>query len=307
MSVLGIESRSIRFLGLSAATAVLLVACGGSGSPTAVTPTIGPSAAASPATSAATGALTIATGTTASAGTLLTGTGGMTLYTWKKDTAPNTSACSGDCAGTWPPTTVGAGQTATAGPGVTGTLATFTRTDGTTQVSYNGAALYYFSGDSAAGDANGQGKGNVWFVATPTGASGGSPAPSTGASPAASSGSPVYTIGLATGSSGSYLTGEDGRSLYVYKKDSQSKSACTSSNCTTNWPPLTIDGSGTVAAGSGITGKIATFARPDGSMQVSWNGVPVYFFAGDTKSGDTNGSGVSPDWSLAAPKVRPGY
>ncbi len=307
MSVLGIQSRSIRLLGLSAASAVLVVACGGSGSsPTAVPPTIGPSTAATPATSAGTGALTIGSGTT-SAGTVLTGNGGMTLYITKKDTAPNTSTCTDACATNWPAATVDAGGTPTAGSGVTGTLATFMRTDGTTQVSYNGAPLYYFAGDSAAGDANGQGKGGVWFAATPTGASGGSPAPTTGAASPPPSGAPVYTIGLGSGSAGTYLTDSNGNSLYVYKKDSQGKSACTSSNCTTNWPPLTVDGGGAVAGDTGVTGTFATFPRPDGKMQVTWNGAPLYSFAGDSKSGDTNGVGVSPDWSLAAPKARPGY
>ena len=151
MSVLGIESSSLRLLGLSAATAVLVVACGGSGSasPTAATPTIGPSTPASPAASAAAGGpLTVATGTT-SVGTVLTGKDGMTLYTWKKDTTPNSSGCTGGCATAWPPVTVGAGETPVAGAGVTGTLATFTRSDGSAQVSYNGAALYYFAGDTA--------------------------------------------------------------------------------------------------------------------------------------------------------------
>ena len=64
--------------------------------------------------------------------------------------------------------TVDAGATPVAGAGVTGTLATFTRSDdGKTQVSYNGAALYYFAGDSAAGQANGQGSdgfGAKWWI-----------------------------------------------------------------------------------------------------------------------------------------------
>jgi len=307
MSILAIESRSLRFLGLSAATAILVAACGGSGStPTAITLTVVPSTAASPAASAATGGLTIATGTTASVGTVLTGNGGMTLYTWMKDTTPNASACTGQCIATWPAVTVDAAQTPVAGTGVTGTLATFTRTDdGKTQVSYNGAALYYFSGDSAVGDANGQGKGNVWFVATPSGASA-SPAPSTGASPAASSAGSAHTVDLAAGGT-PHFTGDNGLALYVFKKDGPSTSACTSSNCTTNWPPFTVKAGETAAAGSGVTGTIATFARPDGSMQVSWNGQPLYYFAGDSKPADTNGASVSPDWSLAAPKARPGY
>lgn len=308
MSALGIESSSLRLLGLSAATAVLVAACGGAAAtPTAVTPTLAPATPAAPATPvapasvAASGPLTIATGTT-SVGTVLTGKDGLTLYIWKKDTTPNSSGCTGGCATAWPPVTVGAGETPVAGAGVTGTLATFTRSDGSAQVSYNGAALYYFASDTKAGDATGQGKGD-FFVATPGGAAG-SPA----ASPAVSgAGGSTVTIGMATAGTVSYLTGADGKALYVFKKDSAGSSACTSSDCVGAWPPLSVATGQTAAAGSGVTGTVATFARADGSMQVSYNGLPLYYFSGDAKSGDTNGVGVSPDWSLASPKTKGGY
>jgi predicted lipoprotein with Yx(FWY)xxD motif len=304
MTALGIESSSLRVLGLGAATAVLLAACGGAAAtPTAVTPTLAPATPAAPASVTAGGSLTIATGTT-SVGTVLTGKDGLTLYTWKKDTTPNSSGCTGGCATAWPPVTVGTGETPIAGAGVTGTLATFTRSDGSTQVSYNGAALYYFASDSKAGDATGQGKGD-FFVATPSGASG-SPAATTGASPAASTAGSVHTVDLVS-SAPAHLTGDMGLALYAFKKDGPSTSACTSSNCVANWPPFTVKAGETAAAGTGVTGTIATFARPDGSMQVSWNGQPLYYFAGDTKPADTTGANVSPDWSLAVPKARPGY
>ena len=141
-------------------------------------------------------------------------------------------------------------------------------------------------------------------MATPSGASGLAGAPSTGVSPAASTSGSTHTVDVATVGAGSYLTGDKGLALYVFKKDGPSTSACTSSNCTTNWPPFTVKSGETAAAGMGVTGTVATFARPDGSMQVSYNGQPLYYFAGDSKSGDTNGVGVSPDWSLAAPRRR---
>jgi predicted lipoprotein with Yx(FWY)xxD motif len=55
------------------------------------------------------------------------------------------------------------------------------------------------------------------------------------------------------------------------------------------------------AAPAGATGTFATFARPDGTMQVSYNGKPLYYFAKDTKAGDTNGQGVGGKWFIAAP------
>jgi predicted lipoprotein with Yx(FWY)xxD motif len=122
------------------------------------------SAEASAASSAAAG-LVIGTGA-GTVGTYLTGADGMTLYTFKKDSA-NTSVCTDTCAGNWPPLIVAAGVTPTAGAGVTGALSTFSRADGTHQVAYGGKPLYYFASDTSAGDTNGQGIGGFWFVATP--------------------------------------------------------------------------------------------------------------------------------------------
>jgi predicted lipoprotein with Yx(FWY)xxD motif len=101
-----------------------------------------------------------------SAGSALAGEGGMTLYTFDNDTNGE-SSCYEGCVTNWLPFVVDEGQEATAGEGVTGDIGTTARTDGTTQVTYDGAPLYYFSGDSAAGDANGDGVGEVWHIAIP--------------------------------------------------------------------------------------------------------------------------------------------
>ncbi len=99
-----------------------------------------------------------------SAGDSLAGAKGMTLYINTKESS-GTIACTGGCATAWPPL-IG---TATAGSGVTGTLGTITRPDGSVQVTYNGAPLYYYATDAAAGDATGQGVGGIWFIASPSG------------------------------------------------------------------------------------------------------------------------------------------
>jgi predicted lipoprotein with Yx(FWY)xxD motif len=106
-------------------------------------------------------------GQNSSLGSFLVDSQGMTLYLYTKDT-PNTSNCYGGCATAWPPLlTTGA---PTAGAGVDDSkLGTTTRTDGSTQVTYNGWPLYYFAGDHAAGDTTGEGKGGVWYVITPDG------------------------------------------------------------------------------------------------------------------------------------------
>jgi predicted lipoprotein with Yx(FWY)xxD motif len=120
------------------------------------------------------GAVTVGSATSPTFGAFLTGPNGMTLYTHAGD-SPGTSTCAGSCATTWPPLTVPAGGQPAAGTGVTGTLTTLVRSDGTTQVAYDGLPLYYWQGDAKAGDATGDGVSgfSVAFVA------GAGPAPST--------------------------------------------------------------------------------------------------------------------------------
>ena len=50
-----------------------------------------------------------------------------------------------------------------------------------------------------------------------------------------------------------------------------------------------------------MSGKLTTFARPDGTMQVAYNGAPIYYFSGDAKAGETNGQGAGGKWFVAAP------
>jgi predicted lipoprotein with Yx(FWY)xxD motif len=57
----------------------------------------------------------------------------------------------------------------------------------------------------------------------------------------------------------------------------------------------------TAAAGTGVSGTIATFARDDASTQVSYNGKPLYYFAGDKVAGDAAGQGLGGKWFVAAP------
>jgi len=85
---------------------------------------------------------------------------GMTLYVFDNDT-DGTSTCTGDCEANWPPLT----GDVTAGDGVDDSLlGTTERDDGSVQVTYADQPLYYFAGDQAAGDLNGQAVGGVWWV-----------------------------------------------------------------------------------------------------------------------------------------------
>jgi predicted lipoprotein with Yx(FWY)xxD motif len=104
-------------------------------------------------------------------GAYLTDGTGKTLYLFAADTGGK-SNCNGACAAAWPPLHTTA--VATAGTGVTGSmLTTLTRTDGSKQVVYNGHPLYYFTGDTAAGQTHGQGVnafGGLWWLVSPAGA-----------------------------------------------------------------------------------------------------------------------------------------
>lgn len=150
----------------TAATALLLAgslaACGSSTDDAGTTPTPTPSSAApSPTGGGATTAATVATAST-NLGTVLVDGSGMTLYMYTQDTqGAGASTCEGECLAAWP-ALVG---TPSAGTGVEASrLGSFTRTDGTTQVSYNGWPLYFWVQDNAPGDTTGQGVDGVWYV-----------------------------------------------------------------------------------------------------------------------------------------------
>jgi len=155
----------------TAVIAVLLVlaACQGSAGAGSASPSASQSASASASSSEAAATTYVVKVAHTTAGDALVGEDGKTLYSFAKDTN-GTIACTGSCTGTWPPFTLDAGEKTTAGSGVTaGWLATVTRPDGKTQVTYAGHPLYYFASDTAAGDAKGNGYLGIWFIATANG------------------------------------------------------------------------------------------------------------------------------------------
>jgi len=146
---------------------LLITACSPQATPTTAPPTAIPptkSAAVIPITG---GAATVNLGKNDKLGSFLVDDKGMTLYLFTKDT-PNTTVCYDKCATAWPPLlTTG---TPAAGAGVDASkFGTTKRTDGTTQVTYNGWPLYYFQKDKAPGDVTGQNVGSVWFVVSAAG------------------------------------------------------------------------------------------------------------------------------------------
>ena len=103
-------------------------------------------------------------------GKILVAGSGLTLYHDGAE-AKNVVKCTGSCVKEWPPLLVTAGSKPVAAPGVNGSLlGTVRRPDGKVQVTYRGMPLYLYSGDSKAGDVNGQGVAGLWRAIAPSGA-----------------------------------------------------------------------------------------------------------------------------------------
>ena len=151
------------------ASALLVAACGSAAASTSASAPASSAPASSAAGSSTTG--TVITTQAGSAGAFLTTASGRTVYLWAKD-GMNMSDCSGACASAWPPVPA-TGTLTAAGSAKASDLGTITRSDGTKQVTYDGHPLYYFVGDSGAGQTNGQGSDNFgakWWLVSPSGA-----------------------------------------------------------------------------------------------------------------------------------------
>ena len=96
------------------------------------------------------------------------------------------------------------------------------------------------------------------------------------------------------------VAGSNGMTVYIFTKDvkDSGKSAC-SGACLTTWPALIVPAGATPTAGTGIGGKLGTITRDDGTLQVTYNGLPLYFFKNDKAPGDANG--VYENWAAVKP------
>jgi predicted lipoprotein with Yx(FWY)xxD motif len=151
-------------LAIAAAVAVL-AACSSSGTSS----TGGSSSSSSPAAATADSLKTANIGGV----TVLTNAKGFTLYSFAPDT-PTTSKCNGTCAQNWPPV-----EGPATAPGVTGTFGIIKRSDGSTQATFDGHPLYTFVGDTAPGQAKGNGLnafGGLWHEVTASGTAAPAPA-----------------------------------------------------------------------------------------------------------------------------------
>jgi len=104
------------------------------------------------------------------------------------------------------------------------------------------------------------------------------------------------------GELGTFLVDGQGRALYLFEKDKGDKSTC-SGACAAAWPPLTTSGKPT-SGGTVQAGKLGTTTRSDGTREVTYNGHPLYLYAGDSKAGQTAGQGLDQfgaEWYVLAP------
>jgi predicted lipoprotein with Yx(FWY)xxD motif len=154
------------------------------------------------------------------------------------------------------------------------------------QWAFKNRPVYYYQGDAGEGDVNGEGLGDVWYVARPD-----------------PIGVGETTLGTALVGQGSITDGSgdpalrrdvDGLTLYTFRNDTPNSSTC-NDQCALNWPPHFAD-KGAVAA-DGFT----LISRTDGSVQWAIDGQALYFYQGDAAPGDTTGNGVGGVWDVAVP------
>jgi predicted lipoprotein with Yx(FWY)xxD motif len=263
-------------IAISAVALLVMTACGGTSTTpsTKTTPAASSSPSASGTASAPTGPATIKVATT-SLGKVLSDDQGRVLYMFDVDKG-STSSCYGKCAANWP-------AVLTSGAPVAGTdaeaglLATTTRTDGTTQVTYKGFPLYRFTPDATPGDVKGQGVKNVWWVLD-------------------SSGHPLEpaTVKVGTTKLGKVVTDSRGFTLYMFTVDKNGISSCYD-KCAVAWPPLLTTAAPKAGAGAD-DGLLGTTKRTDGTLQVTYHKLPLYFFAPDKAPGEVKGQGVKTVW-----------
>jgi predicted lipoprotein with Yx(FWY)xxD motif len=229
---------------------------------------------------------TLMIATDARLGSHLVDGNGRSLYYFAKDvpagaTQAAISNCNAGCLPIWPifntDSVVAQGINAT-------DVGQITRSDGSKQTTYKGFPLYYYAGDTAAGDTNGEGVNGIWYVVH----------------------DPTYSITLLSkaNEAATYLTDGAGRALYSFALDTAGTAstapvtACTSAQCMTNWPIFQTD---QVTVPSDLdAADFTVYTRADGSRQSAYKGHPLYYYVGDTAPGETNGRGV-PNWQTIDP------
>jgi predicted lipoprotein with Yx(FWY)xxD motif len=90
---------------------------------------------------------------------------------------------------------------------------------------------------------------------------------------------------------GKYLTDAEGKTLYLFTNDTEEGVSTCVDVCLTTWPIFTAEEPLTLP--EGVDGKLTLIDREDGTSQVAYNGIPLYYFVGDQNPGDTTGNGIA--------------
>jgi predicted lipoprotein with Yx(FWY)xxD motif len=220
-------------------------------------------------------------------GFYLTNASGYTLYFRATDPGNGSSTCTGSCVSIWPLFYAGSGAI-NVPPGLSASsFGVATRSDGLKQTTYNGYPLYYYESDKAPGQTTGEGKGSFYAccsILAPT---------TTTATTTSSSSSTAYTVNTASSSSiGNYLVNGTGFTLYYFSADTPGSgtSACTGA-CTGVWPAFYT---ANLTLPSGLSSSnFGTITTSNGSKQLTYDGWPLYYYAADSASGQTNGQGIN--------------
>jgi predicted lipoprotein with Yx(FWY)xxD motif len=232
---------------------------------------------------------------TSAVGEIVVGTDGRALYGFTND-IDAISTCQGTCADAWPPVIVEPGWTV--GPGLdTGIFATTKRDDGKLQLVAGKWPLYYYAGDAAPGDINGQASGEVWYLVDPDGTLlTDAETPVADGAPAQGSASGLVSTGES--SLGPVMVDAEGLTLYGFTNDIDGLPSCYD-DCADAWPPVLV-GSGELPAG--LDSEVfSVIERTDGAFQLVAGVWPLYRFAGDAAPGDANGQSSGDVWFAVAP------
>jgi predicted lipoprotein with Yx(FWY)xxD motif len=111
----------------------------------------------------------------------------------------------------------------------------------------------------------------------------------------------AYVLKTATNTEvGAYLVSSTGMTLYTFANDKPGVSNCVDA-CATNWPPYVATDTAPFYVEAPVVGTVSSFARADGTAQLTYNGMPLYFWKNDMKPGDTTGQNFNKVWFVVKP------
>ena len=231
---------------------------------------------------------------------IVTSATGRTVYRFDNDSAnPSKSTCVDACLKLWEPVLAGSGVEIDGGGIDERLIDTIDRPEGE-QVTLKGWPLYYFKDDVKLGELAGQGRGGLWFAASPTGGKAKSTTQTETTAPAQKD-VQTLTVNVVDGFM-PFVTNQAGRTIYRFDNDSAnpSRTTCTG-ECAKKWEPVLAGKNGVKILSNKINrDRVGTIDRAEGK-QVTLNGWPLYYFHKDKKLGETAGYGVGNKWFAIAP------